>query len=353
MAKAATDVDLFRTGPGTLAGRYLRSFWQPVYRLQDLPARRAVPILIMSEDLALYRGEDGQPHLAAAPRDYPTQEYLGLIFAYFGEGEPPPLRRYPDFDEPGALDVYPPEYWPCNYFNRIDNAADGAHLAFAHRESRQATGVLRPLPELNAEETTYGVRTIMSSPKKPDALLHFHMPNVNLFFQAELKLRDPLAPAGMTVGRLLFRVPVDDQSCVSFPIDQVPLTGSAGQEYLKRRRVVEDAQVEPERDPVRLSELVLAGKLTLADVLRRDPGNPKTLTSAEDYVVQVGQGNPWDRTEHLGKMDVGVILIRQLWRRELLALSEGRAIRAWASERLGSQAAGSVQGMPSRSSSAS
>jgi len=179
------------------------------------------------------------------------------------------------------------------------------------------------------------------------------MPNVNLFFQAELKLRDPLAPAGMTVGRLLFRVPVDDQSCVSFPLDHVPLTGSAGQEYLKRRRVVEEAQVEPERDPVRLSELVLAGKLTLADVLRRDPDNPKTLTSAEDYVVQVGQGDPWDRTEHLGKMDVGVILIRQLWRRELLALSEGRALRAWASERLGSQAAGSVQGMPSRSSSAS
>ena len=96
-----------------------------------------------------------------------------------------------------------------------------------------------------------------------------------------------------------------------------------------------------------------SGKLTLADVLHRDPDNPKTVTSAEDYVVQVGQGDPWDRTEHLGKMDVGVILIRQLWRRELLALSEGRALRAWASERLGSQAAGSVQGMPSRSSSAS
>src|SRR6266540_3314547 len=58
--------DFSHTGPGTLAGRYLRLFWQPVYRLQDLPAGRAVPIRIMSEDLTLYRGEGGQPHLVAS-----------------------------------------------------------------------------------------------------------------------------------------------------------------------------------------------------------------------------------------------------------------------------------------------
>src|SRR4051812_39441077 len=45
------------TGPGTLAGRYLRMFWQPVYRAQDLPPGRAVPIRVMGEDLTLYRGE--------------------------------------------------------------------------------------------------------------------------------------------------------------------------------------------------------------------------------------------------------------------------------------------------------
>ena len=26
------SIDLYRTEPGTLAGHYLRSFWQPVYR---------------------------------------------------------------------------------------------------------------------------------------------------------------------------------------------------------------------------------------------------------------------------------------------------------------------------------
>jgi len=35
---AENSIDLYRTEPGSLAGRYLRSFWQPVYRAKDLPA---------------------------------------------------------------------------------------------------------------------------------------------------------------------------------------------------------------------------------------------------------------------------------------------------------------------------
>ena len=33
--------DFEHTGPGTLAGRYLRRFWQPVYLAEDLPPGRA------------------------------------------------------------------------------------------------------------------------------------------------------------------------------------------------------------------------------------------------------------------------------------------------------------------------
>ena len=58
-----TDFD--HTGPGTLAGRYLRLFWQPVFIGTDLPAGRAKPIRIMSEDFTLYRGESGQAHCVA------------------------------------------------------------------------------------------------------------------------------------------------------------------------------------------------------------------------------------------------------------------------------------------------
>src|SRR3954451_8659959 len=147
-ADRARYTDFVHTGPGTLAGRYLRSFWQPVALSQDLPAGRALPIRIMSEDFTLYRGESGTPHLVAFRcahrgtqlstgwvegddlrcfyhgwkydetgqcvempaedpsfppkvkiRSYPVQEYLGLIFAYLGEGEPPALPRFPALEE--------------------------------------------------------------------------------------------------------------------------------------------------------------------------------------------------------------------------------------------------------------
>src|SRR5713226_9689218 len=59
--------DFEHTGPGTLAGRYLRRFWQPVSRGEDLPAGRAKPIRIMGEDLTLYRGE--RPHPSPLPEE--------------------------------------------------------------------------------------------------------------------------------------------------------------------------------------------------------------------------------------------------------------------------------------------
>jgi 5,5'-dehydrodivanillate O-demethylase len=57
--------DYVHVGPGTLGGRYLRRFWHPVYLAADLPAGHAKPIRILGEDLTLYRGEDGTPHVVA------------------------------------------------------------------------------------------------------------------------------------------------------------------------------------------------------------------------------------------------------------------------------------------------
>ena len=136
-------MDFYYTGPGTLAGQYMRNFWQPVFRAEDLKPGWAKPIKIMGEQFTLYRGDEGKPHVVdfRCPhrqtqlsvgwvegdcircrfhgwkfdssgqcieqpaekesfaekiriRSCPTQEYLKLIFVYFGEGEPPPLPRY-------------------------------------------------------------------------------------------------------------------------------------------------------------------------------------------------------------------------------------------------------------------
>lgn len=47
------------TGPGTVGGRYLRQFWQPVYHSVDLERGRSTPLRIMAQAFTLYRGESG------------------------------------------------------------------------------------------------------------------------------------------------------------------------------------------------------------------------------------------------------------------------------------------------------
>ena len=138
-----TDVtDFVHTGPGTLAGRYMRKFWQPVYVSERLKAGQTAPIKIMNDEFTLYRGASGSPYVVGFRcahrgtqlsigwvegdyircfyhgwkydgtgqcveqpaenesfaskvriRSYPTEEYLGLIFAYLGEGMAPPFPR--------------------------------------------------------------------------------------------------------------------------------------------------------------------------------------------------------------------------------------------------------------------
>ncbi|MBM2811380.1 MAG: hypothetical protein HW416_2139, partial [Chloroflexi bacterium] len=249
--------DFAHTGPGTLAGRYMRMFWQPVCRSVDLPSGRAKPIRIMSEDFTLYRGEE-DPHPSPLPegegtaplstqhsalstaastaaahvlafrcahrgtqlstgwvegedlrcfyhgwkydasgqcieqpaepepfcqkihiRSYPTEEYLGLIFAYFGEGDPPPMVRYPDLEEGfdrGRYEIIIYPNAPCNYFNRIENAVDESHLRFVH-----ITTGYPGCPQIDAKETSYGIatRSVWSNGWINGA--HYHMPNACQF----------------------------------------------------------------------------------------------------------------------------------------------------------------------------
>src|SRR2546425_4226725 len=49
--RAAKYLDFIHTGPNTLAGKYLRMFWQPVFCSHELGPGRAVPIRILEEDL--------------------------------------------------------------------------------------------------------------------------------------------------------------------------------------------------------------------------------------------------------------------------------------------------------------
>ena len=106
----------------------------------------------------------------------------------------------------------------------------------------------------------------------------------------------------------------------------VPVTGEAARQYQERRGALlaKERSTTPE-----LGEAALSGKLRYDD-LQNLTLDRVGLVHTQDYVAQVGQGRISDRRqEHLGRSDVGVILYRKIWERELRALAEGRRIKKW------------------------
>ena len=365
---AAKYTDFAHTGPGALAGRYLRRFWQPVALARDLLPGHAKPIRIMAEDFTLYRGEDGTPHVVAFRcahrgtqlstgwvegdcircfyhgwkydgsgqcvempaedasfppkvriKSYPTEEYLGLIFAYLGEGEAPPLRRYPEFEGEGLLETTCYER-PCNYFQNVENVVDEVHVAFVHRESEFTAGGLNwDLPEISAEETEYGLVEYGRRSNGVVRVTCLLMPN-------SLLLRIPPEDPAETDWRdlLAWRVPIDDVSHRGYLVQFVHVTGDDARHY-QEAAAARRAAVAALPPAVGIAEAVLAGDMRTADMPDR-----LDVVGIQDYVAQAGQGAIADREhERLGREDVAILLLRKLWARELRALAEGRPLNEW------------------------
>jgi 5,5'-dehydrodivanillate O-demethylase len=122
-------------------------------------------------------------------------------------------------------------------------------------------------------------------------------------------------------------VPLDDERSLEFRLRRLPLTGKAADEYRARRAATAP---EPKISVAQMGEAVLSGKLNFHD-LDKFFTDKLALVHTQDYVAQVGQGSVADRAqEHLGRSDVGIILFRKIWQRELRALAEGRPLKKWA-----------------------
>jgi len=355
--------DFVYTGPETLAGRYMRMFWQPVCRSDDLAAGRAVPLRIMNEDFTLYRGRSGTPFVVG-PRcahrraqlsvgrveddcircfyhgwkyngggrcvdqpaepvgftkgvriaSYPTREYLGLIFAYFGGGRQPELPRFPEFEAEGVLEI---EMFvrACNYFNGLDNACDPLHVFFTHQDARMKVDVR----SIAADESEFGVTIKTSRSKRSGIRLNlFGMPNVAL-------LRLPPIDKNETSWREFasWRVPVDDEHYVSFNLNLIHLTGKKADRFRQKRA---EKVARSRTSTTEMAAQVLAGKATVDDFSTKAPD----IVRLQDDVVLTAQGVIPDReNEYLGRSDTGVVLLRQIWQRELAALAAGEQLKKW------------------------
>jgi 5,5'-dehydrodivanillate O-demethylase len=361
-------IDFVQTGPGTLAGKYLRGFWQPVYTAEDLQAGYAAPIQVMGEKFTLYRGESGAPYVLdfrcahrgtqlsvgwvegecircfyhgwkydgtgqcveqpaedvsfAAKvkiRSYPTQEYLGLIFTYLGQGATPPFPRYAQLEQDGVLDVSS-YVRNCNYFNTLENGVDQAHVPFTHAKSNFTKfGLNWDIPKISAEETEYGVAMYGTRSDGVSRVNHYLMPNI-LYIKGS-----PEESAEKWRDAFAWRVPIDDVSHASFNISLVHVTGDAAERYRKTRQQ-RRATVEKLPSAREMADAVLAGSWRIHDLEDRPD-----IVNIQDHVAQEGQGAIPDRdVERLGRSDAAIILMRKIWLRELRALAEGRPLKTWA-----------------------
>ena len=363
--------DFAHTAPGTLAGRFMRRFWHPVWVADELAPGRAKSVKLMGEEFTLYRGEGGRLHAVGhrCPHrgtmlsigwvegdeirclyhgwkydetgqcveqpgesddgkgfahkvkipSYPVKEYLGLIFVYIGEGGAPPLPTYPQFEDEGVFDVY----WyvrKCNYFQNIENTVDEAHVPFTHRVSSFTdAGLNRDVPFIEAEETEYG---IIQTGKRKDGVKrvkHVVMPNV-----IHMNLPPPTPEATEWNTYISWRVPVGDEAHKSFIVQLVHVTGEAAERF----RAKKAAAAERLKDYPSIEEMgdaIIAGTVSWSEV-EDHPG----LVGIQDNAAQIGQGALANRkAERLGRTDVGVILLRNLWERELRAIAENRPPTAW------------------------
>jgi 5,5'-dehydrodivanillate O-demethylase len=355
------------TGPSTLAGQYLRRFWQPVYHSADIATGEAVPLRIMSEDWTLYRGASGSlflvdarcPHRGAqlslgriegdelrcfyhgwkfagdgrcteqpaedsafchkvSVRSAPLREYLGLVFAYLGDGEPPEFPHHPEFERFSGLVEIDSYSRDCNYFQNLENALDMSHVGFVHGDNEGAFAGIGHGKRLAAEESAWGVAYTFTRDDGALRIQQFGMPNV--FYMMAL----PNDPDIGWQESLFWWVPIDDGRHMQFSLHRVPATGEAAKR-IKDRRQARRSRIDQAHQEI--CAAILAGRLRMRDV----DGARVDMIRLQDDLAQVGQGRIADRdAEQLGRADVGVIQIRKLWARELAHLRAGRPLKAWA-----------------------
>ena len=366
---SGSELDIATTRPGTPGGIFMRQFWHAVCRSQDLPVGDAKPIRIMSEDFAIYRGESGTPqviayrcphrgapmHLGLVEDDSircvyhgwkfdcsgqcveqpaeepafarkvrigirPTREYLGLVFAYFGEGEPPPFPPYPHRRTEGLIQVWNMEHVPCNYLQSFENSMDEVHVAFTHQPGGSHAKLAVDLPVITAQETDWGMlRFGTRKTGKVRQTLHY-APNVTRVIVPPLAGMDGIG--GWNEIYFSF-TPVDDENHLWLITSHVEVTGKDAETYREKRAEYE-RKVQAAPTVMQVVQDLWEGKLRYSEVMHPD------LAIVQDIAVQAGQGRIEDRTnERLGRSDAAIILWRKILLRELRAIAEGRPMTKW------------------------
>jgi 5,5'-dehydrodivanillate O-demethylase len=241
---------------------------------------------------------------------YPVREYLGVLFGYFGPGEPPAFPRFPELEDEAAGELLSMAVvLPYNYFQRVENDVDEVHIHYTHKDFAGSFGLIE-VPRISAIETDYGMQSIATRSDRSKMITHVIMPNIMLRDVVIQQDRENL-----TI-HAAWRVPIDDSTTLSVMIDRVSNYHESTRESEKKGMV----------DPVQIAARVMRGEMTLDDIDMEHP----LLPVIQDTVTMGGQGIIADRnTEHLGASDRAIAMLRRIWKRELNALQTGVPLTDW------------------------
>jgi phthalate 4,5-dioxygenase len=362
-----------QTARHTPAGELLRRYWQPVALVDELArGRPAVPVELFSEQLVLFRDENGEyglvgrqcPHRGAdlkfgrledggircpfhgwlfnkngkcleqpaEPENsnfhtkinhaaYPCVERSGIVFAYLGAGDPPPLPAYDCFVAPEAFTFAFKGHIDANWLQALEVGIDPAHASFLHRffedkdpeegygqqfrdstKEIPVTKLLREAvrPEIEVEETDSGMR-IKTLRDLGNAGMHIRV--TNLAFPNAIVI--PMSN-DMTISQ--WHVPINDRECYWYAI-------FTDFEHEVDRQAMRDQRLElysqPDYKPLR----------NRSNDWGYDPEEQRTQTytgmgmdiNVHDNWAVESPGTVFDRsTEHLGTTDKAIIAYRKM-----------------------------------------
>ena len=349
---------------GSPARKLLYSYWQPIYRSEMLEKGKSKFIDILGQKFTLYRGDSGKAHvispycahrgarLAAGwvegdlmrcfyhgwayngggqcveqpaekgePTDrshlkgWPVEEYLGLIFVYLGDGEPPPMYRFEAYHRDGFTQVREScRTW--SYFDQLENSVDEVHFNFVHRKSKFTdVGLNDEIPELSCEETDYGILRLGTRSGRTRKS-HILMPNCmySMVFEHFKGWAEHLS----------WRVPITYDTHVSFMIECIHKEGEDAEAFLKLRAQHREELKTLEPTDKTIAR-ILAGELHVDDLAWRPD-----IVVIQDGVAMGGlePGRNPD-LDQLRNSDRQVAMLRRIWKREMAAIAEGRPTRQW------------------------
>ena len=377
---------LTRVEPGTPCGVLLRNYWQPVALTQELVGPRPVKaVRMLGEDLVFVRDEAGrlglidrhcchrgadlrfgrledggircpfhgwlfdvdgacleQPaepvgstfHRKVRQPSYPCCDVNGVILAYFGVGDPPPLGNMDCFSAPDSHSFAFKGLLECNWLQALEAGIDPAHASFLHRVFEDAdeevygqqfgataantgvpvTQVLRkhPVPRIEVEETAYGLR-LFALRDLDDGSSHIRVTNLvfpNVF----------VIPMSNDMIITQWLVPVDDENSYWYAM------------FSDFRNLVDQEKMREQR----------LASCTLPDyhsVKHRgndwgyDPEEQRRLSytgmgwdiNIHDQWAVESPGSIQDRTkEHLGTTDKAIIANRKILQRAIEVVEQGQ-----------------------------